>query len=76
MVNYQARIKPQYRGRFPQFKPSQWYDVEPRWASSKTRGVDLFGNRVARLKIGEEYTSLRAEYLTFRPHPDRVEQIA
>ncbi len=49
-----------------------WYDVDPLWPASKTRGLDLFGNRVARLKTGGEHTSLRAGYLDFRNPQERA----
>lgn len=75
MINFQARIKPEYQKRFPQLKSWVWYDVEPLWPASRTRGMDLFGNRVTRLKTGGEHTSLRAGYLDFRPHPKRTAQL-
>ena len=74
MCKFQARIKPVYQRRFPQFKPGVWYDVDPLWPGAKTRGLDLFGNRVARLKTDDGYASLRAEYLLFRPHPEVAAQ--
>ena len=72
MTNFQARIKPEYQKRFPQLKSWVWYDVDPLWPASKTRGLDLFGNRVTRLKTGGEHTSLRAGYLDFRNHQKRA----
>ena len=71
MTNFQARIKPEYQKRFPQLQSWVWYDVDPLWPASKTRGLDLFGNRVTRLKTGGDHTSLRAGYLDFRYHPER-----
>ncbi len=76
MTTFQACIKPLYRKRFPQFKADTWYEVEPARPESKTRGADLFGNRVVRLKTGEEHTSVRAECFDIRPNPERVEQKA
>ena len=72
ITKFQARIKPEYQKRFPQLKSWVWYDVDPLWPASKTRGLDLFGNRVARLKTGGEYTSLRAGYLDFRNRQRRA----
>ncbi|MEE8361820.1 MAG: hypothetical protein V3R71_06665 [Gemmatimonadales bacterium] len=72
MTNFQARIKPEYQKRFPQLKSWVWYDVDPLWPASKTRGLDLFGHRVTRLVTGGDHTSLRAGYLDFRHHPKRA----
>ncbi len=69
MPNFQARIKPQFRHRFPHLKVGTWYDVEPLWSGSKTRRLDMADKRVARLVTGSGHTSLRAEYLEFRKHP-------
>lgn len=66
MVNFQARIKPQWRHRFPHIKDWKWYDVEPLWSGSSDRALDMSGKRVARLKTGAEHTLIRAEYVFFR----------
>lgn len=73
MPNFQARIKPEWRHRFPHLKTGAWYDVEPLWEGTQTRRLDMADKRVARLKTGTCYTSLRAEYLVFRPHPAAIE---
>ena len=70
MAHFQACIKPQYRQRFPQFKADTWYDVEPVRSESKTRGADLFGNRIVRLKMGGEHTSVSSEYFDIRQNPE------
>ena len=66
MPNFQARIKPEWRHRFPHLKTGLWYDVEPLWEGTQARRLDMADKRVARLKTGNCYTSLRAEYLVFR----------
>ena len=66
MANFQARIKPEYRQRFPQFEADYWYDVEPLRPDSKTRGSDLFGNRIVRLNMGDHHTAIRSEYFELR----------
>ena len=68
MPNFQARIKPEWRHRFPHLKTGLWYDVEPLWEGTQTRRVDMADKRVARLKTGTCFTSLRADYLVFRPN--------
>ena len=73
MTTFQACIKSQYRKRFPQFRADTWYEVEPARPESKSRGADLFGNRVVRLKTGEEHTSVRAEYFDIRQSPRSAE---
>ena len=74
MANFQARIKSEYRRRFPHFKGDAWYDIEPARGGSKARGADLFGNRIVRVKMGDEHTSMRADYFEIRVHPKRPEQ--
>ena len=69
MSDFQARIRPSWCHRFPHLKPYKWYDVEPLWPASHTRMIDMAGKRVARLRTGDDCTSLRAEYLTFRRRP-------
>ena len=66
MVNFQARIRPQWRHRFPHLKEWKWYDVEPLWPRATDRAIDMAGKRVTRLKTGDEYTMIRAEYVAFR----------
>ncbi len=66
MVNFQARIRPQWRHRFPYIKDWKWYDVEPLWSGSSDRALDMAGKRVTRLKTGTEHTLIRAEYVFFR----------
>ena len=73
MPNFQARIKPEWRHRFPHLKTGAWYDVEPLWEGTQTRRLDMADKRVARLKTGTCFTSLRAEYVVFREHPAATE---
>jgi hypothetical protein len=74
MTTFKARIKSQYRARFPQFRPDAWYEVEPVRPESKTRGADLYGNRIVRLKMDEEHSSMRAEYFDIRLQPEDARQ--
>jgi hypothetical protein len=67
VVNFQARIRPQWRLRFPHLKGWKWYDVEPQWPGSNDRAIDMAGKRVTRLRTGTEHTLIRAEYVFFRP---------
>lgn len=74
MPNFQARIKPEWRHRFPHLKTGTWYDVVPLWEGTQVRRLDMADKRVARLKTGTCFTSLRAEYLLFRRHPEAAHQ--
>ena len=76
MANFQARIKPQWRHKYPHLKEWKWYDVVPLWPRSKDRMLDMAGKRVARLDTGEEHTMIRAEYINIRPHQPDVAQSA
>jgi hypothetical protein len=64
---FQARLKPEFQIRYPELRRDNWYDVEPLWPGLRERMTTMAGDRLTRLRVGEEYLTVRAEHLEFRP---------
>jgi hypothetical protein len=63
---FQARLKPEHRLQYPELAFMAWYDVEPLFPGVTERRVNLFGQRVARLRVGAGYKEVLSEHLEFR----------
>ena len=66
MTLFQARLRPEFRLQYPELNLAAWYDVEPLFPGLTDRRVNLFGQRVARLKLGSGHREVIAEHLEFR----------
>jgi len=67
MKRFQARLRPEYRLQYPELNLAAWYDVDPLFPGLPERRVNMFGQRVARLKLGSGHRGVVAEHLEFRP---------
>ncbi|MCU0621532.1 MAG: hypothetical protein MUC69_08525 [Gemmatimonadales bacterium] len=66
MPAYQARLKPEFRLQYPELNLLAWYDVEQLFPGLTERRVNLFGQRVTRLKVGSGHKEVLNEHLEFR----------
>lgn len=67
MRRFQARLKPEYRLQYPELNLMAWYDVDPLFPGVTERRVNLYGQRVARLKVGAGHKEVLSDHLEFRP---------
>ena len=66
MQSFQARLRPEYRLQYPELNLAAWYDVEPLFPGLTERRVNMFGQRVTRIKLGSGHREIVAEHLEFR----------
>ena len=66
MTEFQARIKPEHRLRYPGLNAVTWYDVAPLFPGVTHRSKNMKGDRIARLETGRGTVSVLAEHLEFR----------
>ena len=66
MNRFQARLRPEFRLQYPELNLAAWYDIEPLFPGLTERRVNMFGQRVARVKLGSGHREIVAEHLEFR----------
>jgi hypothetical protein len=65
-MEFEARLKPEYRRKHPDLNPQRWYPVVPLWPGVTQRTQNMSGQRLARLKTAHDFTMVLAEHLEFR----------
>ena len=70
MKRFQARLRPEFRLQYPELNLAAWYDVDPLFPGLTERRVNMFGQRVARIKHGSGHREVIAEHLEFRPRDE------
>ena len=71
MAVFQARLRPQFASKYAGLNSVTWYDIDPLWAGVTERNTNLLGQRMTRLKTGDDHTTVLAEHLEFRERPGR-----
>ncbi len=66
MVRFQARLKPEHRLRYPGMNLLSWYDIVPLFPGLTQRTCTLDGERLARLRVGGDYTTVLAKHFEIR----------
>lgn len=67
MATFEARVRPEFRLRYPELNLQAWYEVTPLFPGLRERRVNMAGQRVARLRVRTGYLEVLAEHLDFRP---------
>ena len=70
MKRFQARLRPEFRLQYPELNLAAWYDVDPLFPGLTERRVNMFGQRVTRLKLGSGHREVIAEHLEFRQNEE------
>jgi len=70
MKRFQARLKPEFRLQYPELNLAAWYEVDPLFPGLTERRVNMFGQRVTRLKLGTGHREVIAEHLERRANED------
>lgn len=66
MANFEARLKPEHRLRYPELNISSWYEVVPLFPGLTERRLNMRGERVARLRVGKSFLEVMSEHVEFR----------
>ncbi len=66
MAGVKARLRPEFRLKYPALSLTAWYEVEPLFPGLTDRRLNFFGQRVARLRVGDEHLEVLAEHLEFQ----------
>lgn len=66
MAEFQARLKPEHRLRYPSINALTWYDVAPFFPGVRDRTVNIAGERIARLRTARDYVTVLSQHLDFR----------
>jgi hypothetical protein len=70
MARFQARLKPEYRLKYPDLSINLWYDVVPLFPGLRERRLNFMGDRVARLRVAGDFREVQADQVEFREVPD------
>jgi hypothetical protein len=65
-MEFEARLKPEHRRRYPDLSPQHWYPVVPLWPGLTQRAQNMSGQRLARLQTSHDFVMIRADHLEFR----------
>ncbi len=65
----QARLKPEFKVRYPHLNASIWYDVIPLFPGVTERRVNLSGDRLTRIRGPRDFETLKAGCFEFRKRP-------
>jgi hypothetical protein len=65
-MQFEARLKPEYRSNHPELSGFRWYPVVPLWPGLTQRTHNMSGVRLARLQTSQDFTMIRADHLEFR----------
>lgn len=66
MPGVQARLREEYKRKYPDLDPTAWYPVVPVFPGVTQRMVNMAGERLARLSTPRGFLTMRAEHLEFR----------
>jgi hypothetical protein len=65
-MQFEARLKPEYRSHHPELSGFRWYPVVPLWPGLTQRTHNMSGQRLARLQTAQDFIMIRADHLEFR----------
>jgi len=65
-MQFEARLKPEYRSHHPEISAFRWYPVVPLWPGLTQRTHNMSGQRLARLQTAQDFIMIRADHLEFR----------
>ena len=65
-MEFEARVKPEHRRRYPDLIPERWYPVSPLWPGLTQRTHNMSKERLTRIKTPRDFIMIRAEHLEFR----------
>lgn len=65
-MDFEARLKPEYRRQYPDLSASRWYPVVPLWPGLTQRTHNMSRHRLARLQTSHDFIMIRADHLEFR----------
>jgi hypothetical protein len=65
-MQFEARLKPEYRSYHTELSAFRWYPVVPLWPGLTQRTHNMSGHRLARLQTAQDFIMIRADHLEFR----------
>jgi hypothetical protein len=65
-MQFEARLKPEFKNYHPELSALRWYAVVPLWPGLTQRTHNMSGQRLARLQTAQDFIMIRADHLEFR----------
>jgi hypothetical protein len=66
MPGVQARLREEFKRKYPDLDSTTWYAVVPVFPGVTQRMVNMAGERLARLSTPRGFLTMRADHLEFR----------